>query len=78
MVRDVIRKSRERVPEGEDAGSGPIRISATSCAHNGDAAERVARSLFVYVEKCLDERVVEVMGRGYEPLERAFEPLVPV
>ena len=40
--------------------------------------KRVARTLFEFVEKCLGERVAEVMGRGYEPLERAFEPLVPV
>ena len=39
--------------------------------------KRVARTLFEFVEKCLDERVAEIMGRGYESLERTFEALVP-
>ena len=38
----------------------------------------VARSLFEFVERCTDERVAEVVGAGYEPLEETFKPLVPV
>ena len=60
----------------EDERDGEFRIYRIGPRAYG--VKRVARTLFEYVEKCLDERVAEVMGRGYEPMEREFEPLVPV
>ncbi len=38
---------------------------------------KAGRSLHEFIECCLDARIKQVMGPGYEPLEATFKPLVP-
>ncbi len=59
----------------EDEEDGELTIYRIGPRAYG--VKKVARSLFELIEKCLDERVAEVMGRGYEPLAKTFKALVP-
>lgn len=41
------------------------------------SVRQVGRSLHEFIECCLNERIQQIMGPGYSPLEPTFKPLVP-
>jgi hypothetical protein len=38
---------------------------------------KAGRSLYEFIESCLDKRIQKIMGPGYSPLPPKFKPLVP-
>jgi hypothetical protein len=61
-------------PRSKGRSESMIYAVAPKCL----AVRKAAPDLYTFVEKCLDARVKEMLGRGYEPLLPLFRPLKPV
>lgn len=61
-------------PDSKGKRESVIYAVAPKCL----AVRKAAPDLYTFLEKCLDVRVKEMLGRGYEPLLPFFRPLKPV